>query len=246
MTMFVESRKHYIDLQGQRIKRLKHRARHTQTFWTNPRTWLLTLTYKPTVDAEKEHWTQALTKFRKWYRRVHCQEPQILWVREQTKRGRLHYHAVINGEYPGKWDRLGFWPHGMSQIKKGDGAACTNYLLKYASKLDSKLGGGYKHWRLYGFVGLTQAQRKTISYQMLPEWIRATYAPELVQSACRRVLVSGQRLYSGFVRVGTNGQVRGLDVFAFLGYCPLVASIHYQHHGGGRERSAPRVVGLVS
>ena len=241
----VESKRTIIDLQHSRMKRLKHRARHTQTYWKHKKTWLITLTYKPDHEPKKEEWTLAMSKFRKWYKNAHCTStlPNILWVRELTKKGKLHYHAVINGNYPGKWDKIGIWPHGMSQTKQGKGDACAAYLLKYASKLDSKLTGEFKHWRLYGFTGLSQYERRTISYQMLPEWIRSTYPLTEIRSPSARVLVNGQRLCSGWTYGGSSfaGTLpRGFDSLVYLGYCVITSSQPNEARtdGGGRESEA--------
>lgn len=235
-----------IDLQHNRVRRLAHRARHTQTYWQHKKTWLITLTYKKEVEEQKEHWSQAMQRFNKWYRGIHGEQAKLLWVRELHKSGRLHYHAVVNGGYPGKWDKLGIWPHGMSQTKPGKGDCASAYLLKYASKLSSKLTGNFKHWRLYGFVGLNQSERKNISYQLMPSWVRETYQLDAVKSPCSRDLISGQRLYSGWVRGGNRGLPNGFDSMIYLGYCPLLASVHYNTPPDGRERSAPSGVGLVT
>lgn len=241
----VPSTRKIIDLQHSRMKRLKHRARHTQTYWTSKKTWLITLTYRPEVEPTKEHWTEARLRFRQWYKKAHGTEtePRILWVRELTKKGRLHYHAVVNGTYPGKWDKIGIWPHGMSQTKQGKGDACSAYLLKYASKLDSKLTGDFKHWRLYGFTGLSQEERRSISYQMLPEWIRSTYSLAEIRSPSARVLHNGQKLCSGWAYGGASfaGRLpRGFDSLVFLGYCVVTPSqpIEERADGGGRESEA--------
>lgn len=240
----VESKRKIIDLQHARMKRLKHRARHTQTYWTHKRTWLITLTYRPGTQPIKEDWTNAIGKFRKWYKRAHSTDtqPRILWVRELTKKGVLHYHAVVNANYPGKWDKLGIWPHGMTQTKPGRGDACTAYLLKYASKLDSKLTGDYKHWRLYGFTGLNQLERKAISYQLLPDWIRGTYSIEQIHSPSARVLINGRRLSSGWVYGGASFAAllpRGFDSLVYVGYCVVIPLQPLkQADGGEREREA--------
>jgi len=240
----VESRRTVIDLQFSRTKRLKHRARHTQTFWNHPKTWLVTLTYKPGQTPDKKQWTDARLRFRKWYKRVHCTEvePKILWVRELTKKGVLHYHAVVNGLYPGKWDKTGVWPHGMSQTKLGRGDTCTAYLLKYASKIDSKLTGEFRNWRMYGFTGLSQYERRSISYQLLPEWIRTTYKLSDIRSPSARVLNNGQRLQSGWTYGGSAFAAtlgRGFDSIVFLGYCVLPPFPQQEETGGGgRGREA--------
>lgn len=240
----VESRRHVIDLQQNRLKRLRHRARHTQTFWTHPRTWLVTLTYKPSIEPSKDDWSKAMQRFRKWYKSAHqtSVQPRILWVRELTKRGRLHYHAVVNGAYPGKWDKLGIWPHGSTQVKPGQGDACTAYLVKYASKLDSKLTGEFKHWRLYGFTGLNQEQRKAVSYQLLPAWVRDTFSIEQIASPSARMLVNGKRIQSGWIYGGAAYRANlgpGFDSIVYVGYCvcaPFPPAT--ETGGGGRERGA--------
>ncbi|MEO5355315.1 MAG: hypothetical protein H7835_19175 [Magnetococcus sp. XQGC-1] len=199
----------------------------------------------------KDDWSRSVQRFRKWYKAVHCGKnaPKVLWVRELTKAGKLHYHAVINGEYPGKWDALGIWPHGMSQVKKGEGDTCTAYLLKYASKLDSKLTADFKHWRLYGFVGLSQEQRRTISYQMLPEWIRSTFPLEKIKSPSARLLHDGRKLQSGWTYGGASfaaGLPRGFDSIVYVGYCVLPPWL-VERVGGGWEREAhPPRPGLVT
>lgn len=239
----VDSQRKIIDLQHSRMKRLKHRARHTQAYWTEKKTYLVTLTYRPGRLPLKDDWSLSMQRFRKWYKSAHCGKnpPKVLWVRELTKRGALHYHAVINGCYPGKWDKLGIWPHGMTQVKEGKGDTCTAYLLKYASKLDSKLTGDFKHWRLYGFTGLTQEQRRTVSYQMLPEWIRYTYTLDKIASPSARTLKTGQRLQSGWTYGGSayaSMLPRGFDSLVFLGYCVVTPPRLEEADGGGRKREA--------
>jgi len=249
-TQIVESRRHIIDLQHSRVRRLRHRSRHTQTFWTNPKTWLITLTYRPGQEPDKAQWSAAMGRFRKWYRNAHrtTTQPNVLWVRELTKRGVLHYHAVINGNYPGKWDKLGIWPHGHSQTKLGRGDTCSAYLLKYASKLDSKLTGDFKHWRLYGFTGLNQEQRRAISYQMLPGWIRETFPLHLVKSPSARTLKTGQKIQSGWTYGGSAYQAQlphGWGSLVYLGYCviPSILPDTETGAGGGKREAPPPVTG---
>lgn len=137
--------------------------------------WMVTLTYAGDKDAWKpEHLTTAINTFRKWCKRagVAC---RYVWVAELQKRGVIHYHIAAwlpRGYTMPKWDRRGWWPHGMTNTLKARHA--TAYLMAYLKKGDLEQRGALpKGARNYGVGGLDHALRRARRWLRLPAFVQA-------------------------------------------------------------------------
>jgi hypothetical protein len=99
---------------------------------------------------------------------------RVLWVAEQHKSGRIHYHVIVflpsrlSLPFP---DRQGWWPHGMSQ-RQALRKQSVGYLIKYATKGADVSAPWPKGCRLHGHGGLDLAQRIRRSWWVLPKYIR--------------------------------------------------------------------------
>ena len=127
---------------------------------------MVTLTYdtnRPGIEAvghsywKPRHVSDYIRAVRAWFaKRCPGQRLRYVWVAELQKRGVLHYHAVFflpAGVSMPRADKRGWWPHGMTNTLKA--TAPVAYLMKYASKADSKAIGGFPHGsRIYGIGGL--------------------------------------------------------------------------------------------
>jgi hypothetical protein len=139
------------------------------------RSAMVTLTYAPTVAWEPRHVAELLRHYRLWAARRGFNLGYV-WTAELQKRGAVHYHLVLwlpKGLTPPKPDKQGWWPHGMTNCcwsKRPVG-----YLTKYASKGDDvrKFPRGL---RLHGRGGLDAAQRRTVSWWLLPRYVRELVA----------------------------------------------------------------------
>lgn len=148
----------------------------------------VTLTYRPDVMWSPRHVASCLDGIRKWLgRRGHVLH--YLWVAEQHKSGRVHYHAMIwlpAGLTLPKPDKQGWWPHGMTNIqwaRKGIG-----YLVKYATKAQSVIRPFPTGCRLHGHGGLSQAQRCERAWWVLPKYQRERCSSD---DRCRRARGGG-------------------------------------------------------
>jgi len=228
-----------LDTKEARIQRLKKRTLESAKFFDDSRKcWLITLTYRCTVEEEQTHLTKARALFFRWYARNHpaAPKPRMVWVRELTKKGKLHYHIVMTGDYPGKWDKLGLWPYGMTQVKNiktSDTNSSTiialRYITKYISKPDSKIDRRFKSWRSYGFAGFSMDEKKLVTYSLLPAWMK-TFKVDDFLSPSRRLLKKGFKLISGWVYKGRvkrkEGLLKGTIIegfveLVFTGYCEI-------------------------
>lgn len=127
---------------------------------------MVTLTYDTgRVDSaavghhywKPRHVSDYIRAVRQWFaKRCPGQRLRYVWVAELQKRGVLHYHAVFFlpvGVSMPRADKRGWWPHGMTNTLKA--TAPVAYLMKYASKADSKSIGGFPRGsRIYGIGGL--------------------------------------------------------------------------------------------
>ena len=119
---------------------------------------MVTLTYAGDNDDWKpRHVSDYIRKVRAWFKdRCPGQRLRYVWVAELQKRGVIHYHAVFflpSGVRMPQADRKCWWPHGMTNTLKA--TAPVAYLMKYASKVESKSIGAFPHGaRIYGIGGL--------------------------------------------------------------------------------------------
>ncbi len=142
---------------------------------------MLTLTYREDVEWEKSQITQLLKAIRQYLKRKAIVF-RYVWVLENTKRGRPHYHILVwlpAGISLPKPDKRGWWVHGMSRVEwiRKNGAA---YIAKYCVKNshDSYAGGqGYfpKGARLHGCGGLSVDNRLIRTWWNFPKYVRQVF-----------------------------------------------------------------------
>jgi hypothetical protein len=119
---------------------------------------MVTLTYAgDNSDWKPRHVSDYIRKVREWFKdRCPGHRLRYVWVAELQQRGVIHYHAVFflpAGVRMPQADRKGWWPHGMTNTLKA--TAPVAYLMKYASKVESKTIGGFPRGsRIYGIGGL--------------------------------------------------------------------------------------------
>jgi hypothetical protein len=116
---------------------------HKFAFLKGERVWFVTLTYKPEISWAGGQITGALKACRSWLERRNGGLLRYVWVAELTKRGVVHYHVAIwlpKGLTMPKWDKQGWWPHGMTQVVLSKNP--IGYLMKYLSKVRTRRAGG--------------------------------------------------------------------------------------------------------
>lgn len=157
------------------------------------RACMVTLTYRDAHGWRPEHVRNYLHSVRKWLKRLTGDRLAYVWVAEvQTERERrtgdavLHYHVVFwlpKGVTMPKADKRGWWPHGMTKTERVRKSAVA-YVMKYASKFDSKEGLPHGA-RIYGVGGLDAAARGVRRWCNWPAFVQARaavtdcYAPQV-------------------------------------------------------------------
>lgn len=156
----------------------------------NQQIWMQTLTYAGDNRAWRpEHISAYLNALRIWHRsRTGSPKLRYAWVAELQQRGVIHYHCIVwldGGLTPPKADtawrrknRKGLvvveppmWPHGMSNRLKS--TAPVAYLMKYASKVESKNVGRFPHGcRIHGAGGLDLAGRAIRRWVLWPSYVQ--------------------------------------------------------------------------
>lgn len=156
----------------------------------NQQIWMQTLTYAGTNrDWRPEHISRYLDAMRKWhYAATGSKKLRYAWVAELQQRGVIHYHVIVwldGGLTPPKgdmaWkrkDRAGLvhweppmWPHGMTRRDKS--TAPVAYLMKYASKVESKNVGSYPHGaRIHGAGGMDASGRAIRRWVLWPAYVQ--------------------------------------------------------------------------
>jgi len=156
----------------------------------NQQVWMLTLTYAgDNRDWRPEHISRFLDGLRRWhYARTGSKTTRYAWVAELQQRGVIHYHVIVwlsGGLTPPKpdtaWrrvDRRGtvhhepaMWPHGMSNRLRS--TAPVAYLMKYASKIESKHVGSFPHGaRIHGAGGLDDSGRCIRRWVLWPAYVQ--------------------------------------------------------------------------
>ena len=156
----------------------------------NQQIWMQTLTYAGSnKDWRPEHISRYLDAMRKWHYAVTgAKTLRYAWVAELQKRGVIHYHVIVwlgGGLTPPKgdlsWkrkDRRGLvhweppmWPHGMTRRDKVD--APVAYLMKYASKVESKNVGSFPHGaRIHGAGGMDAPGRAIRRWVLWPAYVQ--------------------------------------------------------------------------
>ena len=133
---------------------------------------MLTLTYRDVDGFAPRHVSDLLTRIRNWLVR-RGRALHYVWVAELQQRGALHYHVIIwlpRGLTLPKPDKQGWWPHGHTKIEWARNP--IGYLLKYASKFDSKHGLP-KGARLHGAGGLDPTGKQIRRWVNLPTWLKS-------------------------------------------------------------------------
>lgn len=156
----------------------------------NQTIWMLTLTYKgDNRQWRPEHISRYLDALRKWhYARTGSKTVRYAWVAELQQRGVIHYHVIVwlgGGLTPPKpdqsWhslDRKGvkqwhppMWSHGMSNRLRS--TAPVAYLMKYASKIESKNIGSFPHGaRIHGCGGMDPTGRSIRRWVLWPAYVQ--------------------------------------------------------------------------
>ena len=142
---------------------------------------MLTLTYAPEFDYDQLHITSLLKCIRSYLSRKSLKFHYV-WVLENTKRGRPHYHILIwlpAGLSLPKPDKRGWWQYGLTKIEwiRKNGAA---YIAKYCAKHDESQGDFPKGARLHGCGGLSVINRLKRSWWNLSHYVRDYFPdPEL-------------------------------------------------------------------
>ncbi|MBH1976865.1 MAG: hypothetical protein I8H67_00750 [Comamonadaceae bacterium] len=215
--------------------------------------WMQTLTYKgDNRNWRPEHISRFLDALRKWhYSRTGHKTTRYAWVAELQERGVIHYHVIVwlsNGLTPPKpdtaWrrrDKHGnsyieppMWPHGMSNRLRS--TAPVAYLMKYASKIESKNIGRFPHGaRIHGAGGLDPSGRSIRRWVLWPAYVQGnasvtdTYRPApgggYVNAETGELLLSEFAPtgggFSRFIRVrNTPRRINPSGPFSW--YCPAV------------------------
>lgn len=160
----------------------------------NQQIWMQTLTYKgDNRNWSPEHISRYLDALRRWhYARTGSKTTRYAWVAELQERGVIHYHVIVwlsAGLVPPKpdtpWrrtDKRGnvsheapMWPHGMSNRMKS--TAPVAYLMKYASKIESKNVGSFPHGaRIHGAGGMDPTSRSIRRWVLWPAYVQGNAA----------------------------------------------------------------------
>jgi hypothetical protein len=143
----------------------------------------VTLTYAQRDVWEPRHVSEYLDRLRKWCARRRV-KLHYEWVMELQKRGAPHYHIVLwlpEGFKVPKPDTQGWWPHGMSNIKRATRA--VGYLVKYVSKGNNRIYAMPSGARLFQ-TGGDQAAALARHRACLPKWLREC----IPQGRARRVV----------------------------------------------------------
>jgi hypothetical protein len=172
-----------IDLKLRRLKNLKHTVRTTARLICETitgqdyRCIFLTLTYRDDVEWSPRHISRWAKSVREWLHRR--DSPALyIWVAELTKKGKVHYHAVLwipKHLYLPRSDTCGWWPHGMTKTETA--RRPVGYLMKYVSKGTEEMRFK-KGLRLVGTGGLSALNRLERAWWKLPRWLREETTPK--------------------------------------------------------------------
>lgn len=138
-----------------------------------------TFTYADNVEPSPRHISECLARMRKWLKRRGV-TLRYVWVAELTKRGRLHYHALVFlpwGLRVPNPDDAGWWPHGSTKVEWA--RSPLRYLSKYCSKGQDTAHHRYpKGFRIHGCGGLNPDTAAYRTYQRRPAWVRELFTFE--------------------------------------------------------------------
>jgi hypothetical protein len=137
---------------------------------------MVTLTYRgDNDDWRPRHVSDYVRRVREWFKdRCPSEKLRYVWVAELQQRGVIHYHAVFflpEGVSMPRADKRGWWPHGMTNTLKA--TAPVAYLMKYASKVESKTVGGFPRGaRIYGLGGLSSVGAALKRWCLWPAYVQ--------------------------------------------------------------------------
>ena len=136
---------------------------------------MVTLTYAGDNDAwSPKHISTYLNRVRDWHSRQGGGKLRYVWVAELQKRGVIHYHVVFwlkKGLTMPKADKRGWWLHGWTNTMKARKPVA--YIMKYASKADSKNGVFPHGARIHGVGGLDDMGRACKRWVLWPAYVQA-------------------------------------------------------------------------
>lgn len=146
---------------------------------------MVTLTYRDSdILWQPNDITDYICRVRNWINSLNRSIPlkkrggkrawfKYIWVIEQTKSGRPHYHVLFwlpNWLYFPYSDKRGWWSKGLTNQQKARNA--VGYLVKYCSKCGSIFRPWDKGTRLFGIGGLTLTERDRYCYFRSPAWLK--------------------------------------------------------------------------
>lgn len=144
---------------------------------------MVTLTYAEANAWKPRHVSDYIAAVRKWFSRLTGRSLAYVWVAEiQVEREKrtgdavLHYHVCYwlpKGVTMPKADKRGWWPYGLTRTEVARKPVA--YLMKYASKFDSKQGLPHGA-RIYGVGGLVTANRGVRRWVNWPAYVQARAA----------------------------------------------------------------------
>lgn len=162
----------------------------------------VTLTYRPGVDWHPRHVSRFMDRVRRFL------GPALagyMWVAELQQRGAVHYHVIL-AVRPGarirKPDLAGWWPHGMTQVRRSrDPTWAVAYARKYlqkARKAGAGLGGFPRGLRIFAVVWRVASARHRLRVLSLPAWLREAVG-EVRPGAYPRRAPGGGWVYGGIL-----------------------------------------------
>ena len=137
---------------------------------------MLTLTYTEAWLWDPLQVSRLIADVREWCRRRGW-NPAYVWVMELQQRGAPHYHVIFwmrADLYLPKPDKRGWWPYGMTHVTRA--RRPVGYLLKYVSKLQTQFSFP-RGARIHGRGGLSQDERMTVRWWVMPRYQRARCHP---------------------------------------------------------------------
>lgn len=175
------NKSHKVEFEAEkaRLRKMSHAIKSTATQIEGDlqkggfryRAALITLTYRDGEGWSPNDIAGVMNNYRMWSSRRGYQLSGV-WVMEQTKKGRPHYHIVLfvpRGVTPPMPDKQGWWSRGTTNCKWARRPVA--YIAKYASKMDGvgELPAGA---RLHGHHGLSGSQIARRRWNVSPLWVR--------------------------------------------------------------------------
>jgi hypothetical protein len=165
---------------------------------------LVTLTYRPGVEWAPDQISEMAARCRAFLQRRGLKF-RGMWALEFHTSGRPHYHLAVwlpVGVTLPKFDKRGWWPHGMTNIKRAQRAG--GYLAKYLSKSNDLVAASMRGARSYALYGLHWTQRAVVRYWRAPTFLNNIICPASYRGRhCRGGhSVDGVPWHGPYTRVG--------------------------------------------